>query len=77
MKMRTIDAAAAHFKAVDPDTALTKTGLRRLVTTGAIPSVKMGTKFLVSLESVEAYMSGDKTQSENPHSCGNIRRVEV
>ena len=40
------------------DTALTKTALRRLVTTGKLPSVRIGQKYLVSLEALEDYLHG-------------------
>ena len=50
MRMRTIDQAAEYVKTTDPDTALTKTAIRRLVTTGALPSVKVGQKYLVALD---------------------------
>jgi len=58
MQMRTIDQAAAHYKAADPSTALSRTALRRLVTTGAIPSVRIGTKYLVALEAVNDFLVG-------------------
>lgn len=58
MRARTIDQLADHLKAVDPETALTKTALRRLVVTGVIPSVRVGQKFLVTLEAVDAFLAG-------------------
>jgi len=56
MKMRTIEQAAAYVRAQDPDTALTKTAIRRLVVTGKLPSVRVGQKYLVALENLEAYL---------------------
>jgi len=56
--MRTIDQCADYLKSADPETALTKTALRRLVTTGAVPSVKVGKKYLIALENIDAYLSG-------------------
>lgn len=55
-RVRTIDQAHKEMLAADPNCALTKTGLRRLVKSGAIPSAKVGTKFLVSLEAIEQYL---------------------
>lgn len=68
MRMRTIDQAAAYIQQSDPETAITKTALRRLVTTGQLPSVRVGVKYLVSLEALDAYLSGaelveDKTEA--------------
>lgn len=57
MRMRTIDQAAAYIQQSDPETAITKTALRRLVTTGQLPSVQVGVKYLVSLEALDAYLS--------------------
>lgn len=57
-RMRTIDQAAAWLLESDPETALTKTALRRLVVTGMLPSVRVGQKYLISLESLEDYLRG-------------------
>lgn len=56
-KMRTIEQAAAIIKEIDPDSALTKTAVRRLVTTGKIESVRIGTKYLINLDSLISYLS--------------------
>lgn len=55
-KMRTIDQAAAIIRDSDPDTALTKTALRRLVATGEIETVRIGTKYLINLDSLISYL---------------------
>ena len=58
-RMRTIDQAAAWIQETDPETAFTKTALRRLVTTGQLPGVvRIGQKYLVNLDVLEAYLSG-------------------
>lgn len=57
-RMRTIDQAHAWLMETDPGTAITKTGLRRLVISGQLPSVRVGSKYLLSLEQLEEYMSG-------------------
>lgn len=69
--MRTIDAAAAEIRAADPHTALTKTALRRLVVSGAVPSVRVGTKYLLDLD---AYLAGEQRA---PEPVRGIRRIEV
>ena len=56
--MRTIDQAAEWLRANDPETAFTKIALRRLVTTGELPCVRVGQKYLVSLETLEDYLQG-------------------
>ena len=57
-RMRTIDQAAEWLRANDPETAFTKTALRRLVTTGELPCVRVGQKYLVSLETLEDFLQG-------------------
>lgn len=57
-QMRTIEQAYIWLQERDADTALTKTALRRLVTTGQLPAVKVGNKYLVNLEVLETFLSG-------------------
>ena len=73
--MRTIDAAAAEIRAADLHTALTKTALRRLVVSGAVPSVRIGQKYLVDLEILDNYLGGQPQQQEIVRN--GIRRIEV
>lgn len=56
--MRTIAETAKHIRAVDPDIALTETALRRLVITGVLPSVRVGVKYLVDLDALDAFLAG-------------------
>lgn len=55
-QIRTIDQMHKDLLADDPHCALTKTALRRLVVTGVIQSTRVGQKYLVSREAVEAFM---------------------
>lgn len=57
-RMRGIEQAYKELKAADPETELTLTGFRRLVTTGQIQSVKVGAKYLINLDVLEAFLSG-------------------
>lgn len=74
-KMRTIDEAAAWLKAQDKETALTKTALRRLVTTGQLPSVRVGQKYLINLEVLESFLQGDGSAPVIPLSGFRDRRA--
>lgn len=56
MRMRTIDQAAEYVRAVDPETALTKTAIRRKVLTGEIQSVRAGKKYLLDLDRLEEFL---------------------
>ena len=55
-KPRTINALYEELITADPNCALTKTALRRLVVTGKIPSTRIGVKYLVCLEDVAEFM---------------------
>jgi excisionase family DNA binding protein len=76
MRMRTIDQIAEYLKKTDPETALTKTAIRRLVISDTLPHVKAGRKYLVSIEAVEDYLEHGETHHLQP-AQGAIRRVEV
>ena len=58
-RMRTVQEAMKHVKATDPATAFTETALRRLLTSGMLPCVKIGTKYLINLDALEAFLAGD------------------
>lgn len=81
MRMRTIDEAYSYIKQEDPDTALTKNALRRLVTDGTIPSVRVGLKYLIALENVEAYLTGSLNVpvmwQDADNDSGKIRRIAI
>ena len=75
MKMRTISQASQWVRQTDPDSALTPTAIRRLVVAGEIPSRRAGTKYLVDLDTLEAYMRGDLKPPEPAPGYGEIRPV--
>jgi len=62
---RTIREAAAHFRTIDPQTSLTETAIRTLLRTGAVASIRVGKKYLVTIEALEAYLAGS-SQPEQP-----------
>lgn len=55
---RTIREAAVWFKNHDPQTGLTESAIRTLVRTGRVPSIRVGKKYLVTLEALETYLAG-------------------
>ncbi len=72
-RMRTIEQAAAWLQENDPRTAFTRTALRRLVTTGQLPSVRVGQKYLVNLDVLEGYLQGDPSASAEKPRVGKCR----
>ena len=63
--MRTITAAYAEIKAADPNTTLTSNGLRTLVLTGAIPSIRLGVKYVVNMDVLEAFLGMIQAEGGN------------
>ena len=74
-RMRTIDQAAAYIHERDGETALTKTALRRMVVTGALPSVRVGAKYLINLDSMEDFLEAGTSRIVTPMPSGTIRAV--
>ena len=62
--MRTIDEAAAFLRQADPNTAVTKTALRRLIRSGEIPSVRVGAKYLVDLGVLDEFFGGQTAKQQ-------------
>ena len=61
---RTIKEAAAHYREQDPQTCLTETAIRTLIRSGQVPSAKIGKKYLVTLEALDAFLTGAENNSE-------------
>ena len=59
VRARTIREAAVFFREKDPQTCLTETAIRTLLRTGTVPSVRVGKKYLVTVEALEAYLKGE------------------
>lgn len=71
MRMRTIEQAADYVREHDPETALTKTAIRRKVLTGEIPSTRAGKKYLLDLDRLEEFLF-----TTPPSHSGEIRLVK-
>lgn len=65
LRTRTIREAAAYFQENAPQTCLTETAIRTLLRTGVVPSARVGRKYLVTIEALEAYLGGS-VGSEKP-----------
>lgn len=77
MRMRTIESAYTLIKEHDPETELSKTGFRYLVTSGAIPSVSVGTKRLIDTDrAIEILSEGiPVAPQEETQKTGIIRTI--
>lgn len=54
--LRPARKAAEYFKAIDPDTHINESFIRKLIREGEIGVVRNGTKLLVSIEELEEYV---------------------
>ena len=64
VRTRTIREAAIYFREEDPQTCLTETAIRTLLRTGAVPCIRVGKKYLVTVEALEAYLKGEAIHQE-------------
>lgn len=78
-RIRGIKEAIGELKEYDPETALTERGLRRLVITGEIPSVQIGTKYLINMDVLTNYLydgtGGEELTAPNGGN-GDIRIIK-
>lgn len=82
VKMRTLPAALAEIKQLDPETALTISTLRLLVKRGELPVVHIRNRQLIDMDVLTAYLKGTnaappaKSQTiANLPEKGVIRRI--
>ncbi len=73
-RMRGIKQAIAELKTADANTALTERALRRLILTSEIPSVKIGTKYLINMDVLENYLYNGSRGGEKLSAAG-IRKI--
>lgn len=78
LQIRTIDEAFADILAEDPKTSLTRSGFRKLIVSGEIPSIRRGNRWLVDMAVVESYFKGEIVpKKKETNEYGKIRRLEV
>lgn len=73
-RMRGIKQAITELRQIDANTALTEKALRRLVIEGAVPSVRIGRKYLINFDTLQEILRGGISATV-PAAQGGIRRV--
>ena len=73
MRMRTIEQAYQHLMEHDPGNALSRYALRRMVVEGRIPSVIVGTRYLIDLDRLEEHLYSPQAAP----SQGEVRPVPL
>lgn len=74
-RMRGIKQAIEELKQFDPNTALTEKALRRLVLTHEIPSTRIGTKYLINMDLLNAYLYNGSCGGEEVSAAGGTRKI--
>lgn len=69
-KVRTIRKAFEEIKQADPNTCLTEHHIRQLAINGVIPCRKAGSRYLLDLDGLLAYIEG-----ENFHEQGKKQQI--
>lgn len=78
MRMRTQAKAMEYIREQDPNTSLTPWALRKMVLTGKIPSVQVGRKRLIDLDTLDDYLSPTPEETRDVNeSYGAIRPVSI
>lgn len=57
--VRTIKGAVNELRKEDPASCVTEYALRTWIKTGALPAVKSGNKYLLDMEIVKRFLSGE------------------
>lgn len=73
-RMRTINEAAEELRTADPHTAVTAHLIRQLILTGKVPAVKAGKKYLLNLDTLQAYLE-NPTEPTTIVYGGGIRKI--
>ena len=74
-KLRSINDAYTELKANDPETAMTISGLRRLVNTGKIPCLRIGRRILINFEALVDYFNHPVNESPADDDYGKVRKI--
>jgi len=73
--MRGIKQAIQELKQSDPNTCLTEKALRRLVLTRAVPSVKIGVKYLINMDVLNDYLYNGSSGGKVTFAAADIRKI--
>lgn len=76
-KLRSVDETYNLLISCDPETAITKSGLRRLIANGTLPCVKVGRNIKLNVDKViEILNIGSTTELKTePMKYGGIKRI--
>ena len=73
-RMRMLQEAFAYLVEKDPETAITRHALRRMMLSGTIPCVSVGRRRLVNLDILDDFLEHPE-RFIPPQESGKIRRI--
>ena len=76
-RMRTIPETIKLLREYDPETCLTETALRRMVLTNQIPYTRVGKKYLINVDALIRYLSGEAIITGTVTETPKIRAVRL
>lgn len=83
VRMRTVQAAAAYLREQDPNTAIGAGWISRRISDGSLPVVWAGTRRLINLDTLEAYLAGGQpvlpsviSNNDNDFRPARMRRID-
>lgn len=75
-RMRMMKEAFEEIKQTDPNTALTPNALRKMVVSGDIPSIRIGSRYLINLDHLEKFLSTPTYKGKSDETLTNgIRKI--
>jgi hypothetical protein len=75
-RIRTLSEAYNYIKDMDPETAITRNALRRMVVSGNVPCVKAGKKYLIDMDVLFEYLKGTRPQDVLPDYGNQVKRIQ-
>lgn len=76
-RMRTIPETIRLLRECDPETCLTETALRRMVLTNQIPYTRVGKKYLINVDALIRFLSGETVITGTLTEAPKIRAVQL
>lgn len=77
-RMRYTEAALEQLRAEDPETPVTAYMIKRMISSGVLPSIKVGRRRLFNYDDMLAYLQRPQPlpADQEPKTAGGIRRVD-
>ncbi|MDD4564655.1 MAG: hypothetical protein PHE79_04165 [Eubacteriales bacterium] len=80
MRIRMMKEAYEEIKKADPGTAISMNYIRKLVISGAVPSIRAGSRYLINMDDLENYLANPQRHEldrlrQYQQAGGKIRRI--